>query len=397
MYRIIGLLLLLLPAAVLAQSYEEGYIIDNMGNRLSCLLASSRNVDEGGKYSILFEPDGEPLKADVSYISEFGIEGKLKFSRGYIQVDISSGQIYAEADTLGHAEYYSGHVFLSHLLESDDFTFYYYFYQGKEYFFYQKDSAGSIQLRYKEYQLVADDRAVSKVLTDQTYKKQLEEDFPCSAEAAHVYYTRNSLLDYFTAYIDETGGQEYLAQRYKPVFNMQLSLSFNRLSCTVKDGEMVQKSFGPVFSPGIGTEAAIMLPFNRNAMGIFASVNFLSMYAEDTLFPTIIKSALSIRSLEFPVGIKWNVLSGEKMKMYARVGIVPNYIMGSSYVSIDHPDYSYKLQNVMGLMAGGGLSYKRISADVNWYSDRNLTAHLYMNTSRFKQLSFRISYRFAGE
>lgn len=397
MRRIFILLFLLLPAGVLAQSYEEGYIIDRMGNRLSCLLASSRNVYEGSEYSILFEADGEPQKTDVSFISEFGIEDKLKFSRGYIEVDVSSGQIYAEADTFGHAQDYSGHVFLHHLLESDDFTLYYYFFQGKEYFFYQKDSAGIIPLRYKEYQLVADDRAVSKILTDQTYKKQLEEDFPCSEEAARVSYSLKSLLNYFTTYVNETGRKEYLAHRYKAVFNLQLSLSFNRLSSTIKEGETVQKSFGPVWSPGMGAEAAIMLPFNRNAMGIFASVNYLGMYAEDTLFPTIIKSELSIRALEFPVGIKWNVRLGEKMKMYARMGIVPNYFMGSSYVSIDHPDFSYKLQNVMALMAGGGLSYKRISADVSWYSDRNMTAYLSLNPSRLKQLSFRISYRFAGK
>ncbi len=393
--RIILFLLIISPIHLFSQlNYVRGYIIYNDGTRDSCLLLNSGIENKGEDYVFKLLENDDPQVMDVGKIKEFGVEGTIKFISEFIAVDVSNNQIKVIGDTLDHANIEYGNAFLLQLIDSKEASLYYFYYKGKEYFFYSVDDSGIHLLVYKKYFVNVATRIVTDILIDDRYKEQLATYLPCSVNTKLLSYSRKSLIKYFEIYIKEKGGYASVTGvSTKAKLNFKIAGTLNQSSFYIKDGDMLGYDFGKKNTFSYGAELEFLLPFNRNAFGFFTELNYLkyfSTYSDNT--PNS-ETVITYSFIEFPIGIVYNFNFSEKLKFFFKGAFVANLILDESSVSFYRPSNSYDVHSSGYVFIGGGISYSVFSAEARIYSRRDITQDLYLRGSVYEQFSIRIAYR----
>ena len=387
-------ILLLFPTSVFCQTrFTEGYVIDNEGNRIDCLLMNRKIENKGEGYTIKFYDKDEYERINIRKYKEFGIPGKSKFVRSKIRLDVSDDRIKTLIDTLNHAVIQEGDAYLQELIGSNEAALYYFFFQGKEYFFFRVGDSGITLLVHKKYRIELLNDQTTKVLLDNRYKRQLEEYLRCSKNVKTLSYTRNSLLKYFKAYHQENDIHTDLEGNFdKAIFSARLSGSLNQhlLSIDEANTELVDFDRRPSF--GFGTEIEYMFAFNRNKFGLFAECNYSSFNSISSPDNSDLVFEISYRAIDFPFGIVYKVNLSERSKIYLKVGGAPNLIMEGSSFSLYRPENNYSLRNSTNFLLAGGYSYGPISIEARSYFKRNLTTPT--RESEFEQYSLKLGLRF---
>ena len=385
---------LLLPGFLLAQiKFTPGYIVNNKNEKKTCLLLNSGVQHTGENYLYKFHKDSAQVKVDLKKIKAFGVDGGNKFIRQKVSLDISGNSIKHVKDTLNHADWNEGHVFLEEMIASDVASLYYFRYEGREFFFYKKGNSPIINLIYKKYEVGANSQLTTQVLLDNRYKQQLGKNLPCSMKTSRLSYTRSSLLRYFKTYIEEQSEEiETQSQEQKSKFKVQVALTANNTSFALEETKTLQNySADSEISLGGGVALEYLFPFNRNKWGLFAEGNYVKTSFSYTSDLTTFKYNFDYNFIEIPFGLIHYFNVTEDFKLFVKGGMCTTFTLDDNF-SVGTSDYNRGTTTSTNVVAGFGVNYKRFNAEFKFYTKSDITQNDQIYNSEFKRSSIRIAY-----
>ncbi|MEN8157337.1 MAG: hypothetical protein ABFS10_10310, partial [Bacteroidota bacterium] len=221
-----------IPLFLNAQAqFSQGYLVLANGQKQSCQLKNRGAEGKGEDYIYRLSKNDSIRPVSVEKIREFGIENSRKFVREFIELDISGNRIKSYEEIGKNLNVEKGYAFLQERIESDDASLYSFQYEGEIFFFYRRLNAPVNFLIYKQYELQVANLEITEVIRDQRFRDQLEADLPCSVDAQKVEYRLEDLMEYFAAYINETGGHyKKLGMPTKAKVGIKITTAYNHSS-----------------------------------------------------------------------------------------------------------------------------------------------------------------------
>ncbi|MCL3780920.1 hypothetical protein EMN47_11055 [Prolixibacteraceae bacterium JC049] len=388
------LVVLLLPGYLLAQiKFTPGYVITSKNERKQCLLLNTGIEHSGGKYIYKLHKDSASNPVEVEQIKAFGVDDGSQFIRHKVKLDISGSTIKNLKDTLNHAQWQEGHVFLEEMIASKAASLYYFTYEGNDFFFYKKGVSKIQHLIFKKYELEISSGLTSQIFYDNRFKEQLKLNMPCAMKTSGLSYTRKSLMRYFKTYIREQNidiNTEVKEQKGK--FKVQLAFLSNSSSFKLEEKQtMLSYDFGSENSISFGIGAEYLFPFNRNKWGLFVEGNYVDCSFSFSSSNTPFASELSYKHIDIPVGLIHYFNLSDDLRLYVKGGLCTSVKLDSKF-TIGNSDYNRDTSESTSLLVGVGVNYKRFSAEFKAYSAKDIVQNLSMYKSEYKQMQIRLAY-----
>lgn len=384
----------LLPGFLMAQiKFTPGYIVNNKDEKKACLLLNAGVQHTGENYFYKVHKDSAQVKVDLKRIKAFGVDGGSRFIRKKVQLDISGNQIKQVKDTLNHADWNEGHVFLQEMIASEVASLYYFRYEGREFFFYKKGDSPITNLIYKKYEVGVSSQITTQVLLDNRYKQQLGQNLPCSMKISRLSYTRPSLMRYFKTYIDEQSEEiETESREQKSKIKVQLAILANNTSFALEETKTLRNyNAGSEMSFGGGIAIEYLFPFNRNKWGLFAEGNYVVTSFSYASNLNTFKYNLDYNFVELPFGLIHYFNVTEDFRLFVKAGMCATFISDDNF-SVGNSDFNRGTTSSTSVIAGFGINYKRLSAEFKYYTTSDIVQNDQIYNSDFKQNTFRIAY-----
>ena len=292
--------------------FEEGYFIENSGNRVDCLI---RNVDwknnpEKFRYKMGENSDGQT--AAIADVKEFGIPGTVLYKRYTVDVDRRS---YLTGD-LGfdrNPDFNEERLFLKVLVSGKASLFVYEDGNLIRYFYSIEDQKPQ-QLVYTRYKTQG-----QKTLENFYYKSQLAQDLKCegitSTDIDGTDYKEDDLVAYFSRYnnclgldysvLGQDGDNSLFHLRIRP------GIDLNSFNVRYYQSNVPETDFGQHLGFRIGAELEMVLPFNKNKWAITFEPFYRSYKAENDN-----DTHAEYSSLVTALGLRHYFFLGEKSKIF---------------------------------------------------------------------------------
>lgn len=268
--QLLSLLLFIIGFNSYAQiTFEEGYYIDNSGQKITCLIKNVdwKNTPTQIEYK-LQENDEAQLKS-IETLDEFGINGISKYIKAKVEIDRSSKNINRLSQNRNPI-FSEENLFLKVLVEGQANLYEYNDGNLLRYFYSLKDSEIK-QLIYKKYKTVDGD-----VSENNRYRQQLWSDLSCDGfdqqKLEYINYSKRDLVKQFTKFNDcvESDYINFNAKDKRDFFHLTIKPRFNISSLTfgnsLSDIDLIE--FDDETGFGIGIDLEFVLPFNKNKWAI---------------------------------------------------------------------------------------------------------------------------------
>lgn len=381
--------------------YEKGYFIDNDNRRTECLI---KNYDwKNSPDEILFmrEESGISEKENIASVKEFGIYGYSKYIRANINIDRSSDDI----DRLTKEKnpiWFKEQLFLKVIVEGKA-SLYYYEDDNLRRFFYSVVDTSINQLVYKKYlavETVDFGDFETGIGYNNWFRQQLWNDVRCANtnwnSMENVDYTLKDLEKYFTNYSKCLGDSivEYSNNKTKrDFFNIRITPGFNISSVAVSYAlnDTRDIAFKSNLGFRVGIESEFILPYNKNKWGVLFEPTF--QYFNSEKIHNTERAVINYKSLEFPFGIRHYFFLNDALKIFLNGFYISSTCADfNSEVKID----KYTVLDIVprGSFAfGGGVENKRLSAEIRYYTNRELFSDYIYWTTNYNRFSFIIGYK----
>jgi hypothetical protein len=279
-------------------TFDDGYFINNTNQKIFCLI---KNVDWKNnpiEFEYKLSENGEPKKAYLNSVKEFGIANFSKYIRNNVNIDRSSNDIN-DLSSVKNPIFKEEQLFLEVLVEGK-FTLYQYVDGSLKRYFYNEDNADVEQLIFKRYK-----NPENKIGTNNRFRQQLWNDLKCSEFKKSKYenldYRKSEFVSFFVAY-NKCNNEDYVNYEEKEnrdLFNLtfrpRLNSSFLTIQNTVSNAK--NYNFENEISFGFGIEAEFILPFNKNKWAIIIEPTYQRFKSEETIRTNDFSSGISIAVL----------------------------------------------------------------------------------------------------
>src|SRR5690606_726233 len=151
MKKLLGLVILaMLSIHAYGQiKFEEGYFIDNQGNRIDCLIKNTDWKNNTLSFEYKASENASVQQADIEDVQEFGVLEYMRYKRFTVEIDRSSKNVNA-LSTKKQPEFNTETLFLRQLIQGNANLYVYEDGNLKRYFFSVNDASVN-QLIYKTY------------------------------------------------------------------------------------------------------------------------------------------------------------------------------------------------------------------------------------------------------
>lgn len=282
-YFTMAMLCLMASPAFSQILFEEGYFIENSGNRVDCLI---RNVDwknNPDKFRYKMGENGEGQTADIADVKEFGILGTVLYKRYTLDIDRRS---YLTRD-LGfdrNPDFNEERLFLK-VLVSGKASLFVYEDGNLIRYFYSIENQKPQQLVYTRYKTQGQKTLQNfnhyrtegqKILENFYYKSQLAQDLKCegitSTDIDGTEYKEDHLVAYFSRY-NNCFGQDYsvLGQDGdNGLFHIRIrpGIDLNSFKVRYFQSNVPETDLGQHLGLRIGAELEMVMSFNKNKWAI---------------------------------------------------------------------------------------------------------------------------------
>lgn len=371
-------MLLLLNFPSFTQSLlEEGYVIPIDGSKQECLIKYERWVHS--PTSISFELNGETQTGDLSTLSEFGINDKVKYINATVNVDQSSDDPDF-FDTKRDPEYKSQTVFLNLIVEG-----YYNLYEFKNYsttrYFYSVNNGDIVPLVYKTY-LVNE----HNVRDNNQYRQQLTNLFAgidlSKKEIDNLIYKKVNLRKIFVKANTKSNSESITYNPKREVLNVGLKTKISQTDFTFTNRFDYNGSFDNITIYGFGVEIEYFLPYNNGMLSLYTDPVYRSALREksytneDLVFQNYV-SRLTYSVFEFPVGLRFNKKFSSNFKVYANIFGLVDVPLNENTIVMYRADNDERLIgdtnkiNNIGLGIGTEL-FNRLSIELKYQTSSSL-------------------------
>lgn len=362
--------------------FEEGYFIDNNDIKTACLIKNYEWKNSPTKIEYRLTEFSEPITANISEVKEFRISN-IKYQRFTLLIDHSSNAI-ANLSNDKEPIFIKDTVFLRLIIEG-----YANLYEAAEYkrYFYSVNKSEVAQLVHKEY--LVDTR----VATNSSYKSQLWEDLKCSCinieDIENVAYNKKDLVNIFEKYNICLNSDfiNYDIKQKKVAFDLVIRPGLKGASLSIKNqlNNSQNIDFGSSLSFSFGIAAELVLPINKNKWAVTFEPTYQYYKAEDPR-PNF-NNTVNYKSIELPIGLKYNFFLSEKSKIFLTASVVVLDIPFNSSIG------SLEINSTNNLNFGFGYCFNnKFSAEIRYGSRRRLLSKYTLYTSDYQSLSFVLGY-----
>jgi len=398
---IIALFLLLSINSYSQIIFEKGYIINNSGEKKTCLI---KNVDWKNnptqiKYKL--SENGDVKVATIADIQEFGIDNVSKYKRFIVDIDRSSeiiAKITKEREPLFHQET----LFLKVMIEGDA-SLYKYNDTSLRRFFFNVDNQSIEQLVYKSYMTLDNNRRVNEY-----YKQQLLLSLKCKdislKNIKNLDYRKQDLIKVFTLY-NQCKNNDYVIYQNKKKYDFfNLFIRAGVKSSSLSTHNNLSSSRDMVFDnqlsfhPGIGVE--YILPYNKNKWGVVVEASYQSYKTNKTIDVENVSggklvSKVDYQSIEFPIGIRYYFFLNDQSKLFINASYILDYSFNSILV-FERADGStldeLSIKSKSNLAFSAGYAYKKFSLELKVQNPRNILDNYKSWSSKYNTASIYLSY-----
>lgn len=358
-------------------TYEEGYIIDNNGNKTEVLILNKGWRFNPKDFTYKTGRDGQPTTAGIKELQEVGIGDDLVFRKYRAKIDRSSGEV-KRMGTNREPVFSDEDVFLK-LLVSGEADLYEYKEGDVQRYFYSLKDVAVKPLVYKTF---LED---GKVAANNTFRQQLYENIRCGEVTAQdlrvVDYNRRELVEYFEAYNTCLGADYtvYRGNESSGAFNFYLKGGVDLASMEITKGMYAKGTEVDLgLLPRLGVEFEYVLPFNRNKWGLFAEGFYQSYSIEEEPFSnppydvTGILLSMDMQYVSAAAGVRHYFFLGENSRLFVNAAFAFDIPL-ATHLFLDRGE-RYALSpelNVLttGAYALGGVGFNygnRLSAELRY-------------------------------
>jgi len=405
--NLISTLLIIISAHCFGQiNFESGYFINNHNQRVECLIKNQDWKNNPEEFEYKLTADGISEKGNHSTAKEFGVTGFSRYVMADTKIDLSSTDVN-RLSKMRDPEWSQQKLFLKVLVEGKA-TLYYYENSGLIRFFFSTTSDTSVyQLIYKEYFEQKDKNYVEEfeISSNRKFQEQLWTNVRCTntsvAEIEKLEYRKSDLVKYIVRYNECSGNTNVVYENKKNgnSFHLKISpgINYSSLSVVNTTDNRYNTDFGNQSNIRIGAEAEFILPFNKNKWGILFEPTFQYFY-NDKQMP-IFNTTITLNTVEFPIGLRHYFFLNKEIMLFANIIYIPSYCLtfGStiekqSTVSSILPSY-LEIKPSQSYAFGGGIGYRKYSAEIRYYTNRNLLNNYASWYSDYQRFSFILGYR----
>ena len=388
-------------------AFEKGYYINNSNQKIECFI---KNMDWGlnptsFEYKTL-ETDPS-TSIGIESVKEFSIHNAAKYIRKTVNIDQSSEEI-SKLSTERNPLFIEDVVFLKVLVEGNANLYYYenrYFVR----FFYGKDNSNVEQLVYKTYKT-----SNSSIEKNVQFKQQLWTNLKCPttdiARVNQLEYEKKNLINFFIEYnrCNNSESKNYEVQEKRDAFNLSLRAHFNTTSLTIQNSvdSNPNTDFGSKLGIGVGVEAEIILPFNKNKWSLVIEPTYQSFKSEkkyDATLGTPYERSRTIdyKSIKIPLSLRHYFFLQNDSKIFINASYIIDVPFDSSIESkrIDNNSNAetayFPLEISRSNNFGLGIGYKfkdKYSVEMRYHSNSNILSKHKMYSSDYNKISVIVGY-----
>ncbi|MGO3237572.1 MAG: outer membrane beta-barrel protein [Psychroflexus halocasei] len=402
--QLLSLLLFIIGFNSYAQiTFEEGYFINNSGQKTTCLIKNVdwKNTPTQIEYK-LQENDEAQLKS-IETLNEFGINGISKYIKAKVEIDRSSKNINRLSQNRNPI-FSEENLFLKVLVEGQANLYEYNDGNLLRYFYSLKDSEIK-QLIYKKYKTVNGD-----VSENNRYRQQLWSDLSCDGfdqqKLEYINYSKRDLVKQFTKFNDcvESDYINFNAKDKRDFFHLTIKPRFNISSLTFGNSlsDIDPIEFDDETGFGIGIDLEFVLPFNKNKWAITLEPAYQSFKSEsssptDNIVGDERVAIVDYSSIEIPIGLRHYFYINKKSAIYLNAAYVMDFSMSSS-VEFTRKDGSnlntIEVKKGNNIAFGAGYQYnKKFSLEFRYQTNRDILDSYEYWSSDYSSMSFILGYQ----
>lgn len=392
-----AIILLSLALATNAQiRFEKGYIIDTRNNKTECLIRNPDWTYNPVEITWKASETAEPVRTVADSIREFGIYGGQKYIAAEVDIDRSP----AEIDKLSRSRNpeFSRERLLLRVLVEGTASLYSYSENNLQRFFFSTPQQPVSQLIWKEY-LNKD----GSVATNQTFRQQLMAGMNCGktgpSSVKNLVYLQSDLRKYFTEYnrcigLPENGSQTAVQNKTaREAFNFRIKSGINYSSLSILSNitNHWNSTYPDKAAPALALDIEGILPFHRNKWALTLEPTWFRFRGATDISGG--SAAVDYSAVELPIGIRHYFHLDENNKLFMTYHIIPGMrIDFGSTIRVYSTDYDVNPEFSMSF--GGGYSYKRLSAEIRYYTNNDLLGDYIEWSTDYGRISLLIGYKF---
>ena len=383
-------------------TFDEGYIINNSGEKNSVLIKYSDWKTNPSEITFKTSEDASPQTLMLNDIAEFGVDGETSYVRAMVPVD-KSNQNLKKLSNNGRFEFTNQTVFLKMLVDGKA-DLLQYSAQGNEQFFFRKEDGKIEALIYKRY---IPEFSV-KIAENNQYQQQLFNALTCDnltqSDFENTEYSKKDLVKLFTDYNNclNVETKNFTERESRDAFNLRIRPGVN-FSSLVMNTYVERRTidFGDKTNFRLGLEGEYVLPFFRNKWAIIVEPTYQS-YESTAVFPekqyedgTV---TVKYQSLEIPFGLRHYFFINQDNQIFLNVTYTVDLTLGDSYFDYEtvaqYKDADIQTNTGTNFSFGGGYNYKKFSAEARYHFDRNLSGKTLRVGTAYNTFSLILGYNF---
>ncbi len=395
--QLLIILILILSFNTYAQiSFEKGYFINNDDQKTNCLIKNIDWKNNPTDFQYKLSENEAPKTAYMKSVKEFGILGKLKYSKSLVNIDRSSENI-DDMSSVKNPIFKEELLFLKVLIEGKA-ALYFYEDENLKRYFYKTDQSEIEQLIYKSY--LTPENNVAK---NNGYKQQLWLGLVCQSislkSIENTDYEKNNLVDLFVKYNECTNSSFILFEKKqkKDLFNLNLRPGLNSSSLSIQNSMVNYRDidFGNKTGVRFGIEAEFIMPFNKNKWALIIEPTYQYfksekeiIYAQTTTTTSRINVNVDYKSIEIPFGIRYYSFLNPNSKLFFNASFIFDIPLSSSIYADRKQviDLEGKSQN--NLAIGMGYNYNnKYSLELRYGQAREILGNYAFWSSDYETIS----------
>ena len=401
-----SLLVILLSTISYGQiTFEKGYYINNTNQKIECFIKNSDWNYNPKQIEIKLSEEAKPEIVSITLLKEFGIYENSKFVKRLVSIDRSSTNFSTLSRQKGPI--LEQETLLLKVLVEGASNLYQFVDGNVKRYFFSTDAKEIEPLIFKKYKT-----SNSTVRENNGFRQQLWTTLKCPSikenRIEKLPYQKNSLISIFSEYNNCETGQSttYESNEKRDVFNLTLRPRLTNASLSIRNvaNGFFDTDFENETSFGIGLEAEIILPFNKNKWAIIIEPTYQNYTSEQT---SVINEDSNIElisnvdytSIEIPIGLRHYLFLNEKSKIFLNASIVIDVSSDSeiTFQRTNSANGSGNLEINSQPNAAFGVGYKfnnTYGLEFRYQTNREILSDLLSYNSKFSSFSFIVGYSF---
>lgn len=354
--------------------FKPGYYISETGQKHEVLIKDEDWRSNPVSFSFKANESSPEQIAKLENVTEFSINEGSKYIKARVNLDQSSLETPKLSRNIT-PDYIEETVFLL-LLASGDANLYYHHGKTLKNFFYSKNSGPIEPLVYKKYISQPLNFGTQSIKENKYFQQQLEKGLTCdgfTALARNLSYRVTDLVNYFNEYNTCTGSITSFAEpKSTTSFHLRIRPGINKsgMELNSASGHAI---FEDKYNFRLGLEGELILPFNNKKWSLIVEPTYQS-YTGTSNYRDL-EVSVYYKSIELPIGIRHYFYLNEGSAFFLSASYLLDFNFGNS--RFDMTTFSdMAIATINGNIAlGAGYSYKKISAELRYYTGRDLLAN----------------------